>query len=255
MTHNNSTTFRLCERCQCDISARHGVARFCVECSKERRRERDRERLANNDQLRESRYARNREYHRNRKANDPEWKAEVNRKGREWQHNKYHNDPEWRRKENDRRVVLTRNRRQSDPAFCAKEAKEQSERMRVLRSNPAFKSEDNRKQREWQRKRYQTDEAYRRRIIAYVCMRKPWDGTVNQASIAELLKAQKGKCACCRSNIRDGYHLDHIFPLSKGGLSTLENCQLLCQPCNSRKHASLVYFPPSGGQGRMALGR
>jgi 5-methylcytosine-specific restriction endonuclease McrA len=28
---------------------------------------------------------------------------------------------------------------------------------------------------------------------------------------------------------------DHVIPVSRGGLSTRANCQVLCRPCNARK--------------------
>lgn len=49
-----------------------------------------------------------------------------------------------------------------------------------------------------------------------------------------LLEKQQNKCACCRERL-NGYHLDHIEPLSKGGAHTDRNIQLLCPPCNIRK--------------------
>ena len=33
---------------------------------------------------------------------------------------------------------------------------------------------------------------------------------------------------------------DHIYPWSRGGLTTWENMQLLCRPCNSRKSSGTV---------------
>ena len=30
-------------------------------------------------------------------------------------------------------------------------------------------------------------------------------------------------------------HLDHIIPKSDGGTNDIDNCALLCQPCNSKK--------------------
>jgi len=63
------------------------------------------------------------------------------------------------------------------------------------------------------------------------------EGTHTAADIETLLTLQKGKCACCKTDIKDGYHVDHIMPLVRDGSNDRHNLQLLCQPCNLSKHA------------------
>lgn len=56
--------------------------------------------------------------------------------------------------------------------------------------------------------------------------------------VKKLLELQRGRCACCRSDvIKAKYHLDHIMPLALGGVNEDSNMQILCAPCNLSKHA------------------
>lgn len=56
-----------------------------------------------------------------------------------------------------------------------------------------------------------------------------------------LFFRQRGMCANCTRKIvrsgRNGAHLDHITPLSKGGSNWPWNLQFLCAHCNRTKHA------------------
>jgi 5-methylcytosine-specific restriction endonuclease McrA len=54
----------------------------------------------------------------------------------------------------------------------------------------------------------------------------------------KLFVLQKGLCACCGEPLGEGYHLDHILAISKGGPNTEGNVQLLRSVCNLRKGAT-----------------
>lgn len=62
-------------------------------------------------------------------------------------------------------------------------------------------------------------------------------GTHTAAQIKELLLQQKGKCPYCKTDIRKGYHVDHIVALANGGGNDKYNLQLTCAHCNCSKHA------------------
>ena len=52
----------------------------------------------------------------------------------------------------------------------------------------------------------------------------------------EVLRRDQGKCQYCgRSAPEVVIHFDHIVPLSKGGATTLDNLQLLCEQDNLGK--------------------
>ena len=59
-------------------------------------------------------------------------------------------------------------------------------------------------------------------------------GSFGAEDVARIYKDQGGKCVYCR--VRLGrFHIDHIYPLSKGGSNYPENLQLTCEPCNLSK--------------------
>ena len=60
---------------------------------------------------------------------------------------------------------------------------------------------------------------------------------LSKGLVEKLLRLQRGKCACCGRPLGSDYHLDHIMPLSMGGLNTDNNVQLLRAKCNLQKSA------------------
>ena len=56
----------------------------------------------------------------------------------------------------------------------------------------------------------------------------------------EIMKDRDTHCKYCNLHIKTyGYHVDHIIPLSKGGLHDLDNLQLICAECNLKKGYSI----------------
>jgi 5-methylcytosine-specific restriction endonuclease McrA len=68
-------------------------------------------------------------------------------------------------------------------------------------------------------------------------------GTHTTEDIAAQYNRQRGRCFWrainprCSVSLKDGYHVDHVVPLSKGGSNGPENIVLACPTCNLQKHA------------------
>ena len=60
-------------------------------------------------------------------------------------------------------------------------------------------------------------------------------GKYTVKDVRKMYDAQNGECVACKTSLLQGYHVDHIVPLSKGGDNWPTNLQLLCPPCNMRK--------------------
>jgi len=63
----------------------------------------------------------------------------------------------------------------------------------------------------------------------------PGQHTAND--IENILQLQNMLCAGCSADISLAYQVDHILPLALGGSNDRKNLQILCPPCNRRKHA------------------
>lgn len=62
-------------------------------------------------------------------------------------------------------------------------------------------------------------------------------GRHDHNDIAALRAKQNDCCAHCRVDLKGNGEADHITPLSRGGTNWPHNLQLLCMPCNRKKHA------------------
>lgn len=60
-------------------------------------------------------------------------------------------------------------------------------------------------------------------------------GSHTAEDIADIIRLQKGKCACCREKLGKKYHVDHIVPLLRGGNNDRKNLQVRCADCNLSK--------------------
>jgi 5-methylcytosine-specific restriction endonuclease McrA len=67
---------------------------------------------------------------------------------------------------------------------------------------------------------------------------------LKEAEILHLEQAQCGRCALCGVLLekKSEPHVDHIVPVSLGGVDDISNFQLLCSRCNLGKSASLHWL-------------
>ena len=55
----------------------------------------------------------------------------------------------------------------------------------------------------------------------------------------DVMKRDGFKCVICGATAQDGVklHVDHIYPVSKGGKTEMSNLRTLCERCNHGKAA------------------
>lgn len=61
---------------------------------------------------------------------------------------------------------------------------------------------------------------------------------VTTAELRELIDQYDGRCAYCGENVADT--IDHVIPLSRGGLHQIDNLLPACRSCNSHKHTKTL---------------
>lgn len=66
----------------------------------------------------------------------------------------------------------------------------------------------------------------------------PVNDNFTAADIRKTLLDQQGLCwnPYCLKVIVNEYHVDHVFPVSRGGSNSKRNIQLLCPRCNLQKY-------------------
>jgi 5-methylcytosine-specific restriction endonuclease McrA len=70
-------------------------------------------------------------------------------------------------------------------------------------------------------------------------------GTINIEEWELLFNKFENKCLWCgKSDIK--LTIDHVIPITKGGLNLISNIQPLCSRCNSKKNNKTIDFRPFG---------
>lgn len=78
---------------------------------------------------------------------------------------------------------------------------------------------------------YESDE-YTKNRRRWIRMKEA-GGSIRKAVRIAIMDAFGHQCAYCKSP--DDLTVDHIYPVAKGGTNKMENLQVLCRRCNSRK--------------------
>lgn len=66
------------------------------------------------------------------------------------------------------------------------------------------------------------------------------NGPVESISRKRVWERDGGRCwMCCRKVEFEDMHLDHVVPVSRGGVHTYGNVKTACEPCNLAKHAKM----------------
>ena len=66
-------------------------------------------------------------------------------------------------------------------------------------------------------------------------------GIVTPKDIENQYQRQDGRCYWCSKLVENRYHIDHVIPISKGGINTPDNIVISCPFCNGSKNNLLPY--------------
>lgn len=87
------------------------------------------------------------------------------------------------------------------------------------------------------RRRLQLEKAHALQAMTEELSKGPRREHIPQDVKVLIWQRDGGRCVTCRS--QSDLEFDHIIPVAMGGSNTARNLQLLCEPCNRRKGATL----------------
>lgn len=176
------------------------------------------------------------EYRRERVAADPA----IYAKNREYRKSRYRNDPEWREFRLAEAAAHRASRVAENREYFKKHYRENKERIsrqnreqRAKRLSCPDARAAERKRSALSKKKH--PESTRASAQNRRAMLRGAEGRYNKSDVVKILKAQGGVCTYCKADLSNGYHVDHMTPISRGGSNWPSNLQCLCAPCNLSK--------------------
>lgn len=140
--------------------------------------------------------------------------------------------------------LIKRSHADKEGTYCSRSCMAVDYRARMsAASNPNWRHGEagttewrKRKNKEWRDRNPETMAACNRNLKA---SRRKAIGKHSRKDERSALRRQRGLCAICSSNLKNGKHLDHIIPIFRGGTNYAGNIQFLCQKCNLEKGSLL----------------
>lgn len=117
----------------------------------------------------------------------------------------------------------------------------QANRARHLETRKVWRKQhaegERERSREWQKRNLERVKANTHKRRARMLSN---GGSFTQEEWLSLCAHYEYRCLCC------GEHrpltVDHIIPIAKGGMNTIDNIQPLCKPCNSAKRIKIIDY-------------
>lgn len=190
---------KVCADCGVTFEPTHGAHITCAVCRPKRLERKAREyRRAHRDKIIQ--------YNRDWRAKNPGYHAEYNKR--------------WREKHPEEAAAYMRQYRVDNldavrQRFRDWEAKNPDHAIQWVRNNRERARETTRRRR-----------ARLKGVPEFV---------VTDRDIRRLLDRFRHRCAYCEASLRDGYHVDHVVPVSLGGPNGIGNLVPACSSCNSSK--------------------
>lgn len=193
-----------CAECSEPFTPTHGSHKSCAEC-----RDKRTSRMA--AEYRTAHSAEYAEYNRQWREQNPSYHSEYNKRWRT------ENEAEYRKSYRQYREANLDKVRES---FARWEA-----------NNPKHTTEWTQRNPERAREIVRRRRARLRSVPTFI---------VTERDIVRLIARHGGKCAYCAGILGDGYHMDHVMPVSLGGSNGIGNLAPACATCNTSKSNYLL---------------
>lgn len=116
-----------------------------------------------------------------------------------------------------------------DKEVCAKYVREWQDRNRAKATEYQMK---------WRRENPDKIKAYTKRRNELI--KQQSDGTVPNDYSKQVNQLKNCICNICKKSIKGTPQTDHIIPITKGGLHSIKNIQIVCKPCNLKKYNKII---------------